>query len=351
MDNILNFNHYSVAILAGGKGTRIQNLFPNIPKPLIEISNKPVLFHQIDFFIKNNINNIFILAGYKGDLIAREVNKNYSNVEVIIEENPLDTCGCLSLLKDKIKTKHLMIVSGDLLFDIDLNKFCNFYTKSFCDCVLTVHSNYHPMDADLIDYDESNNEVKKIIVRPHNLNENYLNNVNAAITIINTNLLKLIKDNTPQNFEKNFLNTLIINNYKICAYKSIEYIRDMGTPERLFKIQEDYAKNLPEKLKFSSNKKSILFNLKEISEIISKNMKEKMILIVNDIKKLNQTDSILIGFNYSNINERKKIESFFSENNVKLDLIISQSFEKDIIEKINIFDSNIIHFTYYKIEK
>ena len=56
-------------IMAGGKGTRIKSLEPNLPKPMIKICDKPVLEHQIDSLKNSGITDIVLVIGYLGDKI------------------------------------------------------------------------------------------------------------------------------------------------------------------------------------------------------------------------------------------------------------------------------------------
>ena len=58
-------------ILAGGKGTRLSNIDKNIPKPMVEISGKPLLLHQIELCRKFGFTNIYILIHHKGDVIKK----------------------------------------------------------------------------------------------------------------------------------------------------------------------------------------------------------------------------------------------------------------------------------------
>jgi glucose-1-phosphate cytidylyltransferase len=54
-----------VAILAGGKGTRLHELTKAIPKPMVKIGNKPILSHIMKLYMKYGFNNFYILMGYK----------------------------------------------------------------------------------------------------------------------------------------------------------------------------------------------------------------------------------------------------------------------------------------------
>ena len=71
-------------ILAGGLGTRLGNLTETIPKPMVKIDNKPILYHIMSTFSKNGINDFIIALGYKSEVIKdyflkfRERNSNFT---------------------------------------------------------------------------------------------------------------------------------------------------------------------------------------------------------------------------------------------------------------------------------
>ena len=58
-------------ILAGGFGTRLSEETIKIPKPMIEIGGKPILWHIMKIFSKYGINDFIICAGYKGQMIKK----------------------------------------------------------------------------------------------------------------------------------------------------------------------------------------------------------------------------------------------------------------------------------------
>ena len=56
-------------ITAGGKGTRLSSITKNIPKPMVEIVNKPILQYQIECLRENGIKEIYLLIGHLGRVI------------------------------------------------------------------------------------------------------------------------------------------------------------------------------------------------------------------------------------------------------------------------------------------
>ena len=110
-----------LVILAGSKGSRIQHLNKNKPRPMVKIQNKVFLEILINHYAKFTFENIFILAGYKGQLIKNKFDGKYQNftkIECIIEKSPRDAGGALLLLKNKIK-KDFILINGDTYFDIN----------------------------------------------------------------------------------------------------------------------------------------------------------------------------------------------------------------------------------------
>src|SRR4030042_6196510 len=119
-------------ILAGGKGRRLEKLSQKLPKSLIKIGDKPVIEHQILLLKKYNIDNVWILTGY----LNKQVEKFCGNgkkwgvqIHHLSEKSPLGTAGALKTLENKINNA-FMVISGDVMFDIDIKKFISFHRKN-----------------------------------------------------------------------------------------------------------------------------------------------------------------------------------------------------------------------------
>lgn len=82
-----------VAILCGGRGTRLQELDVSIPKPLVEIGGRPIVAHVIDIYAAQGFRRFLLCTGYKGELIERFVAAEAwpGGVEVACLDTGLDT--------------------------------------------------------------------------------------------------------------------------------------------------------------------------------------------------------------------------------------------------------------------
>lgn len=112
-----------LVILAGGLGSRLGSVTQKKPKPLLKINNKTFLEILIRNFAKYNLENIYILAGYKGNLIYKLFhNKTYNFVKIrcIIEKKKLGTWGAVHNIKKLIKNDFILS-NGDSIIDTNFH--------------------------------------------------------------------------------------------------------------------------------------------------------------------------------------------------------------------------------------
>lgn len=243
-----------VVIMAGGKGTRIASVNSEVPKPMIEILGKPILEYQIQSLKEQGYTHIILVIGHLGNIIQdyfKNGEKFGVSIEYIIEKEPLGTAGSLYYLKDKIKDDFLLI-NGDIIFDIDIERFYTFHKEKGGLATLFTHPNDHPYDSGIIISDEAG----KVLSWLHKEDERlwYKNRVNAGLHILSAKILKHIHEAKKIDLDRDVLKPLI-KKEGIYAYASPEYVKDMGTPDRYFEVTQDIqkgkvkSKNLKEKQK------------------------------------------------------------------------------------------------------
>lgn len=227
-----------LVILAGGKGTRLG--LTDIPKPMCPIVNVPLLERQIKLAKSYGIKEIFLLEGHLSHVISNyfeDGSKWGVKINHIVEKQPLGTAGALSLIKDKIKDR-FMVFYGDVVMDFDLNAMQTFDKARNGIATLLVHPNNHPYDSDLLELN-SDKKVIALYPKPHEKDLIYHNCVNAAVYILSPEIFKYIEAEKAQDFGKDIFPKVMKDGKNIFGYKSAEYIKDMGTKDRLPKICED----------------------------------------------------------------------------------------------------------------
>ena len=118
-----------VIILAGGFGTRLSEYTNTIPKPMIQVGNKPILHHIMQFYANFGHTDFYIALGYKGELIK----KYFSNIDSDWKINLIDT-GANSMTGGRVKRlqkiigkETFMLTYGDGLSDININNLVSFH--------------------------------------------------------------------------------------------------------------------------------------------------------------------------------------------------------------------------------
>jgi protoporphyrinogen oxidase/dTDP-glucose pyrophosphorylase len=224
------------AILAGGKGTRMGEIYPDLPKPMFPIAGKPLLQHHIEALALQGIHKITLTVGYKADAIRNHFGDGSAfgvHIYYIAENEPLGTGGALSLLP----REDTLILLGDVYFDIDLDKFINFHKEKQAAITLFAHPNSHPHDSDIILTDAENRVTAWKSKNDKQRGNNLPNLANAGLYIFSGDALpagEAVKCDLDYD-----LILPAIPKGNVFAYNSTEYVKDMGTPERFAAVKKE----------------------------------------------------------------------------------------------------------------
>ena len=112
-------------ILAGGIGKRLRPITDYVPKPLISLSNIPIIERQIQYLKKFGVKEIIVCTGYKTEMIENFLAmKNNLGVKIkfSVEKIPLGTGGAIKQAGVSIKDKSFFVLNGDIITNINLNQ-------------------------------------------------------------------------------------------------------------------------------------------------------------------------------------------------------------------------------------
>ncbi len=263
-----------VVIMAGGKGTRIASVKSDVPKPMIPICGKPILEWQIENLKACGLTDITLVVGYLGNVIQEYFGDGAKfdvSINYFVEDAPLGTAGALFKMLEL--TEDFLLMCGDVILDVDFNRFIKFHKKNNAWASLMAHPNGHPYDSSVLVTEILPPQVlggnpvdtHRVIQWMNKEDERlyYKNRVNAGIEIISPELLNETKKKFvprhPETPDKIDLDRDVlkpnIKSGRIYAYDTPEYIKDMGTPDRFYEVEEDIksgkvkARNLKNKQK------------------------------------------------------------------------------------------------------
>lgn len=249
--------------MAGGKGTRLRSLTNDeIPKPMVPVVGKPILQWQIECLREQNVTDIIFIVGHLGEKIQEYFQDGSGfgvNIRYIAEKMPLGTAGALSMLPPMLEEDDFFLVFGDVLFDIDLERMMRFHREKRSAATLFVHPNAHPFDSDLVVHDEAGQIIH--FDSKHNIRDHwYRNCVNAGFYLLNRKICGKVPPQMKVDLEKELLTRLIADGAPIYAYHSSEYIKDVGTVERIRQAETDLGGDLISKRSLRKKQRAIFLD-------------------------------------------------------------------------------------------
>ena len=226
-------------IMAGGKGTRISSMISDIPKPMIPIDGKPLLEREILSLRDQGITEFILTVSHLSEVIMDHFGNGHDlgvDITYFEEKTPLGNAGALFQLKDQL-TEDFLLINGDVLFDIDVNRFIAFHNEKKALVTLFTHPNDHPYDSGLILTDEDD-RVIRWLTKEEERPLYYQNKVNAGLHLLSPEVLQKEIDKEKIDLDRDVLKPLCGD--RMFAYGSSEYVKDMGTPERYEMVCRDY---------------------------------------------------------------------------------------------------------------
>lgn len=233
-------------ILAGGKGTRLAARLNGRPKPLVDVDGTPLLARQLRQLAAYGVDDVVVLVNHAADQIETflaEAPLSDMRVSLIDDGDPRGTAGAVLACLDRLADRFL-VVYGDTLFDLDVTAFIAAHDAAGADVTLFLHPNDHPADSDLVEVDEDG-RIIGFHGYPHPAGAYLPNLVNAAFYCIERAALEPYRDiETPSDFAKDLFPRMLADDARMQGYKSFEYIKDLGTPTRLDKVERHLRSGL-----------------------------------------------------------------------------------------------------------
>ena len=229
-------------ILAGGRGSRLATaLGCDIPKPMASILGTPLLERTVNMLSNQGYREILMLVHHRADVVINHFGTGIDfgvNIDYITERVPRGTGGALLDALQMLEDEFLLLY-GDTMVDIELCRIREFHSCRNSDVTLYVHPNDHPLDSDLVELD-ANGRVTALHPYPHPKDTEYHNLVNAALYVVKKSSLSLLEwPSGAFDIAKYAIPAWIEANVRMYGFRGDGYIKDMGTPERLGKVEQD----------------------------------------------------------------------------------------------------------------
>lgn len=235
---ISDVSHSTVAILAGGLGTRLRSVVKEKPKVLASVRNHAFLEYVLDQLNNAHCKKIVLCTGYLGDQIENAFGETYKKLHLFYspEQMPLGTAGCLKNALPLLHSETILVMNGDSFCAVDLKKFWLFHIRSHSKasvvlCFVSDTSHYGKItlgkDGRIVEFQEKKEGNGKGLV-------------NAGIYLIDKAYIAKIPNGKKLSLEKNIFPHWIGKG--LYGYKSNNNFIDIGTPESHARAKHYFAK-------------------------------------------------------------------------------------------------------------
>ena len=261
-------------IMAGGRGTRISTLFPDIPKPLIPIDSIPVLEREICSLREQGFTDLILTVSHMADKIMTffgDGSRLGVSIQYYNEVTPLGNAGALFKLRDQL-TEDFLLLNADAIFDVNFNRMVEFHRSHGGLVTLFTHPNSHPYDSGLLIADEKMS-VKQWLAKEDERPNYYKNRVNAGLHVISPVVLDMARIDAEKigtvdeatgkvmkvDLDRQLLKPLAGTGKMFC-YDSPEYVKDMGTPERYYSVVSDFKVGIVQSKNLKNKQKAVFLD-------------------------------------------------------------------------------------------
>ncbi len=240
---------WSAIILAGGKGSRLMPLTSELPKPLIKVTNVPMIDYSIAHLIYANIKHILLALAYQGEKIKTYIEKTWTPdklgdvvIEPVIQDSK-GTADAIRLLSNKIDANNIVISMADIVTNLPMKSFMDFHIEKKGIATISMKSvESHTSQYGVILID-NNRKIYLFLEKPAPMelylssmaqkNDLYLhtNIVNTGIYCFNKHIIDLLHEVNYIDFGGEVFPHLLENEYNLYGFVKDYYWMDCGNAE------------------------------------------------------------------------------------------------------------------------
>jgi histidinol-phosphate phosphatase family protein len=248
-------------ILAGGRGQRLAGALDAPAKALVPLCGRTVIEHVLTWLGTQGVTDLVMCLGYRAAEIAAAVGDGGSlglRVRYHVETSPLGTAGAVQAALPLLGERFFVVYS-DVVADVDLRQLAQAHAVAASIATLAVHPNDHPFDSDRVVTDRYG-YVQRIVRPSDDLGPEAGALCSAALYLLERRAIEPMALTPPCDFAHDVFPALLASGERLLAYRTTEYIKDMGTPARRIRVETDLAENLPRQMRRSALRPAVLLD-------------------------------------------------------------------------------------------
>ena len=232
-----NISSITVAILAGGLGTRLRRVVPDCPKVLAEVCKKPFLSYLLDQLAVTGFKYVVLCTGYLGDKVKKVFGDKYGPLHLAYshEKESLGTAGALRLATPLFKSDSILVMNGDSYCWTDLEEFWEWHEAKKANATLLLTKMTNTKRYGRVDVDDSGS----ILNFSEKSEEGLPGWINAGIYLLKHEMILKIPPNRAVSLENEIFPEWIGHGLYGC--RSQEGFLDIGTPGAFAEANKIFA--------------------------------------------------------------------------------------------------------------
>ena len=225
--------------MAGGEGTRLRPLTSNQPKPLISLVNRPMMEHIVRLLKRHGFDDIVVTVAFMPQTIRSYFGDGEefgARMVYATEETPLGTAGSVGNAKDEL-TEPFMVISGDVLTDIDLGAIVDFHKDRGAMATIALKSMEDPLEFGIV-ITRDDGSIERFLEKP-SWGQVFSDTVNTGIYVLEPEIFDFIPEGESVDFSSDVFPALLEAGKPIFGYVAEGYWEDVGTLEAYVKAHLD----------------------------------------------------------------------------------------------------------------
>jgi mannose-1-phosphate guanylyltransferase len=218
-------------ILVGGQGTRLRPLTSRVPKPVLDVVDRPFLGHMLDWLAGHGITDAVLCCGFKSDSVVERLGEGEAHgirLTYVHEPEPLGTAGALKFAEEHLEERFLML-NGDVLTDLDLSAQIASHLEREATCTLGLVAVEDPSAFGLVRLNDDGS-VRGFVEKPKP-EEIDTDLISAGCYVLERSVVDLIAPDANVSIEREVFPQLVGHGLYGVAHRGA-YFMDLGTPER-----------------------------------------------------------------------------------------------------------------------
>ncbi|AJF07400.1 mannose-1-phosphate guanyltransferase [Geoalkalibacter subterraneus] len=226
-------------IMAGGFGTRIHPLTINMPKPMIPLFNRPMMLHIVDLLKKHGITELVLLLYHQPEVIKNYFGDGSEFGVKISYVTPLEDYGTAGAVKQAAKylDERFLIISGDLLTDIDLSQALDFHEKQKAEATIVLTSVKDPLQFGVVITDKKG-RITKFLEKP-GWGEVFSDTINTGIYVLEPEVLQRLPENENRDWSKDVFPAMLEEDAALFGCTLEGYWQDVGNTDAYLEACRD----------------------------------------------------------------------------------------------------------------